>query len=347
MVIDMSATIRVEADGLGGLLEARRILLGGGLWIWLAGMSNPVRRVLQFSAMADLFRIAATPAEAIRFTSVASVSVVARGRGCSVGATSGSGAERFECTECIDRTGELRMDIVGTVNAGPLRRTVAADGRIWGQMRERESTKGRIRLVPGIVCLALLASCSLCTAQDASQSGELKVNPLTALRAFEAPANDDYALGRGDEISIDFGGHPELSAKRVVGPDGRITLAPAGSILIVDETREQAAQTIQAALDPFYTRLSVTVGVDKYTSNRVLLLGAVEHPGVVSFDAPPTLLEVLTIGGGHLAIGPDEYDSRGDGRDAGGAGLDGASGALRDLSRIGPGDVGRAEEPGR
>jgi polysaccharide export outer membrane protein len=190
------------------------------------------------------------------------------------------------------------MDIVGTVNAGPLRRTVAADGRIWGQMRERESTKGRIRLVPGIVCLALLASCSLCTAQDASQSGELKVNPLTALRAFEAPANDDYALGRGDEISIDFGGHPELSAKRVVGPDGRITLAPAGSILIVDKTREQAAQTIQAALDPFYTRLSVTVGVDKYTSNRVLLLGAVEHPGVVSFDAPPTLLEVLTIGGG-------------------------------------------------
>jgi len=68
MVVDMSATIRAEADGLGGLLEARRVLLAEGLWIWLAGMSNPVRRVLQFSAMADLFRIAATPAEAIHFT---------------------------------------------------------------------------------------------------------------------------------------------------------------------------------------------------------------------------------------------------------------------------------------
>ncbi len=71
MVIDMSSTVRVEADGLGGLLEARRILLAGGLWIWLAGMSNPVKRVLQFSAMADLFRIAATSAEAIHFTTVA------------------------------------------------------------------------------------------------------------------------------------------------------------------------------------------------------------------------------------------------------------------------------------
>jgi len=68
MVVDMSATVRVEADGLGGLLEARRILLADGLWIWLAGMSNPVRRVLQFSAMSDLFRIAATPIEAVHFT---------------------------------------------------------------------------------------------------------------------------------------------------------------------------------------------------------------------------------------------------------------------------------------
>ena len=76
MVVDMSATIRVEADGLGGLLEARRILLAGGLWIWLAAMSNPVRRVLQFSAMSDLFRIAASASEAIHFTSAAGSPVV-------------------------------------------------------------------------------------------------------------------------------------------------------------------------------------------------------------------------------------------------------------------------------
>ena len=68
LVVDMSATVRAEADGLGGLLEARRILLAANLWIWLTGMSNPVRRVLQFSAMSDLFRIAATSAEAIQYT---------------------------------------------------------------------------------------------------------------------------------------------------------------------------------------------------------------------------------------------------------------------------------------
>ena len=71
LIIDLSATTRVEADGLGCLLEARRILLGDDLWIWLAGMSNPVRRVLQFASLADLFRLAVTSAEAIRFTAAA------------------------------------------------------------------------------------------------------------------------------------------------------------------------------------------------------------------------------------------------------------------------------------
>ena len=70
LILDMSATSRVEADGLGCLLEARRVLLTESLWIWLAGMSNPVRRVLQFASLADLFRLAVTVEEAIRFTAV-------------------------------------------------------------------------------------------------------------------------------------------------------------------------------------------------------------------------------------------------------------------------------------
>ena len=118
------------------------------------------------------------------------------------------------------------------------------------------------------------------------------------MREFEGSADEDYQLGRGDEIAVDFGGRPELNSKRIVGPDGRITIAPAGSILVSDRTREQAAQAVSKAMSPYYSWLSVTVGVDKYTSNRVLLLGAVEHPGIITFDQRPTLLEVLTRGGG-------------------------------------------------
>jgi N-acetylglucosaminyldiphosphoundecaprenol N-acetyl-beta-D-mannosaminyltransferase len=68
LIIDMKATLRVEAEGVGGLLEARRVMLDEGRWIWLTAMSNPVRRVLQFSAVADLFRVALTPSAAIQAT---------------------------------------------------------------------------------------------------------------------------------------------------------------------------------------------------------------------------------------------------------------------------------------
>jgi polysaccharide export outer membrane protein len=88
-----------------------------------------------------------------------------------------------------------------------------------------------------------------------------------------------------------------MNAKLIVGPDGKITLPLAGSIMVTDETREQAADSVASALKPYYADLSVTVGVDKYTSNQVLLLGAVEHPGIQNFDRAPTLLEVVARGG--------------------------------------------------
>ena len=161
-------------------------------------------------------------------------------------------------------------------------------------MKQSAMTAGWLLLVRGAICLALVQSC----AAQQPDAAQLQTNPLTALRAFEGPANQAYTLGSGDEISIDFPGRPEMSVKRVVGPDGRITLPPAGSIAVADKTREEAANAITTAFSPYYKSLSVSVGVDRYTSNRVLLLGAVEHPGLVTFDASPTLLEALTMGGG-------------------------------------------------
>jgi polysaccharide export outer membrane protein len=126
---------------------------------------------------------------------------------------------------------------------------------------------------------------------------QLKINPVAALRAFEPAANEEYRLGSGDELQIDFAGRPELQAKTVVGPDGRISLPLVGSVALAGETRAEAATTVDTDLAAYYPNLSATVTVVKYTSNRILLLGAVEHPGVLYFDSTPTLLEVITRGG--------------------------------------------------
>lgn len=134
---------------------------------------------------------------------------------------------------------------------------------------------------------------------------QLKPNPLEALRRFEPAADEEYRLGKGDEITVDFTGRPELQAKLVIGPDGRITLPLAGEVLLAGQTRHDAADAIQKALSAFYTNLAAQVTVTRYTANRVLLLGAVEHPGPLVFEGSPTLLEAITRGG-LPAVGPDK-----------------------------------------
>jgi polysaccharide export outer membrane protein len=113
------------------------------------------------------------------------------------------------------------------------------------------------------------------------------------LENFEPSADEEYRLGAGDEIALDFPGRPELAGIHTIGPDGMITLNVAGSVRIADLTRDQASKAIAAALTKFYTDPNVTVKIDKYTANRVRVIGFVQHPGEIAFEGTPTLLDAI------------------------------------------------------
>lgn len=133
--------------------------------------------------------------------------------------------------------------------------------------------------------------------QDQPPTPQLKLSPEKQLKNFEPAVDEEYTLGAGDEISLDFPGRPELSRKYVVGPDGRITLPIAGPLMVANLTRAQASKAIVDALAADYNNLSVTVNVDKYGSNRVTVLGNVKSPGVLNFDSTPTLLDAVSRAG--------------------------------------------------
>ncbi len=156
--------------------------------------------------------------------------------------------------------------------------------------------------------LAAAAGICLClgghaTAQDASAapaagSGpQLKPSPTLAMKSFEPSGDEEYTLGPGDEISVDVPGRPELTGHHIVGPDGRISMPVSGVIDLDGLTRDQAGSAIAKSLSEYYASVSATVAVDKYGGNRVLVLGNVEHPGIVTFDGTPTLLEALSRAG--------------------------------------------------
>lgn len=160
-------------------------------------------------------------------------------------------------------------------------------------------------LTPGQAQMQAQIAAQIQSQQKSQADGQpiLKPNAEETLRNFEPSSDEEYRLGKGDAITVDFAGRPDLLAKLIVGPDGRITLPLAGDILLDGLTRQQAAHAIEAALAPYYSNLVVTVTVTAYTANRVVLLGAVDHPGTISFDGTPTLLEALARGG--VQAGPD------------------------------------------
>ena len=119
----------------------------------------------------------------------------------------------------------------------------------------------------------------------------------SALAEFEAPADEVYRIAEGDKLSVLVWGRPELSGRRVVGPDGRLSLPLAGPVTVAQLTREEAQAGLERSLARFYVRPAVSLEVDEYVGNRIVLLGRVENPGIIRFDGPPTLVEALSRAG--------------------------------------------------
>ncbi len=137
-----------------------------------------------------------------------------------------------------------------------------------------------------------------------------KISSPEAIEALRTDAATDYRLGDGDQINIEVVGRPELSGPHVLGPDGQITLPVAGSLRLRGLTRMEAADAVKRALSRYYKDVYATLRVDKYTSNRIVILGRVEKPGAVEFDTAPTLLEILAKAGGLPILRPEQVLTR-------------------------------------
>ena len=162
---------------------------------------------------------------------------------------------------------------------------------LLGGAQTETETQRAVQNDPAPASVADVSTPSVSASQKPVQSAD------EMLHAFEPDAHEEYRLGRGDELQIDFLGRPELQLKTTIGPDGRVTLPVAGELVLDNLTRAEASCSVEKLMSQFYTSLSAQVTVLRYTSNRVLILGAVEHPGAISFDNIPTLLELLTRGG--------------------------------------------------
>lgn len=141
------------------------------------------------------------------------------------------------------------------------------------------------------------------SSEPSAQSQGLQRHPLD-IESSQPDPHEEYLLGAGDEIAVSVAGRPELSGIHVVGPDGRITMPLLGSVEVGEKSRDDAAKSIDTVLANYYSgTVNATVQVTKYGSNHILVLGPVEHAGVMNFDQPPSLLEAITRSG--AVVNPD------------------------------------------
>ena len=178
-------------------------------------------------------------------------------------------------------------------------------------------------LLVGVVALLFFGCSSTPDSQTLQRSLGKNTSKLTAppappardLPGAESRISDDelpqiqapsgkYILGSGDVVTVTVWGHPELSGKRVIGPDGEIQLPFVGSFRVAGLSADDAGSKLTSALREDYLNTAAAITVDKYNSNQVIVLGHVAHQGVLVFASDPTLLEALAKAG--AAPGKDD-----------------------------------------
>ena len=175
-------------------------------------------------------------------------------------------------------------------------------------------------LLAGVVALLLFGCSSTPDSQTlqrsiANNTSKSSTPPASNLQDFASRPIDDelpqikapngkYILGSGDVVTVTVWGHPELSGKRVIGPDGEIQLPFVGSFRVAGLSADDAGSKLTSALREDYLNTAAAITVDKYNSNQVIVLGHVAHQGVLVFAGDPTLLEALAKAG--AAPGKDD-----------------------------------------
>jgi protein involved in polysaccharide export with SLBB domain len=142
--------------------------------------------------------------------------------------------------------------------------------------------------------------------------GALLLGGCVAGGAFAAPARDGFAdipyadwtdyeppyrLYPGDEVEVTVPSAPELNKTVVVQPDGRISLALVGPIMVADRTIVEAQGALGQAYSRQLLRPEVNVSV-RAAPLRVFVGGEVGTPGVIEMAGDSDALRAIVQAGG-------------------------------------------------
>lgn len=129
-----------------------------------------------------------------------------------------------------------------------------------------------------------------------------KENPGTskgnAVGTRPAPADPNYVIGPEDELIVNVWRELDLSRTVPVRPDGKISLPLLNDVQASGMTPMQLGEEITTRLKKFISDPQVTIIVNHVNSQRIFVVGEVNHAGAFSLLPNMRVLEGISSAGG-------------------------------------------------
>lgn len=112
-------------------------------------------------------------------------------------------------------------------------------------------------------------------------------------------AGEDYKIGPQDLIEIQVFGIDTLKREVRVNSRGMISLPLVGPVTVAGLSNQEAEALIASKYEKDYLQdPQVSVFIKEFTSQRITIEGAVNHPGIFPVRGPTSLLQAIAIAGG-------------------------------------------------
>ena len=113
-------------------------------------------------------------------------------------------------------------------------------------------------------------------------------------------ASDEYILRPSDVLSINVFGHPELSFPAPGNPDsitirsdGKFSFPLVGEVEAGGLSPRELTVLLSDLLGRYYVNPAITVNVQRFSTERVYVLGEVNAPGLYELDKSRNLLDAI------------------------------------------------------
>jgi polysaccharide export outer membrane protein len=119
------------------------------------------------------------------------------------------------------------------------------------------------------------------------------------LPTFSALAQTEYKVGAQDVLTVTVFGEADLSGKYTVEQDGTFAFPLVGRVKAGGMTLREFEQVLKKQLaDGYLKNPQVSIAIETYRSQRILVMGEVRAPGEYQLTGDMTLLSALARAGG-------------------------------------------------